>query len=412
MPAVSFKNVSKKYRKGTMGYCTIREDIYGLSSRIIRLRKNSEKDFVWALRDVSFQVDNGETLGIIGHNGAGKTTALRLLAGITKPTEGRISVKGRMGVLIELLAGFHPELTGRDNIYLNGSILGMSRKEIDRKFDAIVEFAELEDFLSTPVKRYSSGMLVRLGFSVAVHVDPEVLLVDEVLAVGDQVFQARCYDIINQFKASGVATVFVSHNLDRIRQYCDRVLLLDHGRAVLEGPAEEVCAYYIQNAQQILASATSQQTIAAEPITSLYGPVLINSKIVQNVHFELLDDKGEQTDRIRTGDSVAFRFSFDAPAEINDMEIAISLSSEGNTFMTSINSRADDIDLWHVKGHISGTVPIRKMAFHPGKYIAAFVVRSGGAILYRNPGIIFMVEYEKPYWGLLQLDHTWELTVE
>ena len=157
MPAISFDNVSKKYRKGTMGYRTLREDVYGLSSRLIRLRKGEDKDFVWALRNVSFHVDKGETLGIIGPNGAGKTTALRLLAGITKPTEGSISVKGRMGVLIELQAGFHPELNGRDNIYLNGSILGMSRKETERKFDAIVEFAELGDFLATPVKRSRRG---------------------------------------------------------------------------------------------------------------------------------------------------------------------------------------------------------------------------------------------------------------
>ena len=188
MTAISFDHVSKRYRKGRMGYRTLREDIYGLSSRLIRPGKDVDKDFIWALRYVTFQVEKGETLGIIGPNGAGKTTILRLLAGITKPTDGSISVKGRMGVLIELHAGFHPELTGRDNVYLNGSILGMSRKEIERKYDAIVEFSGLEDFINTPVKRYSSGMMVRLGFSVAIHVDPEVLLVDEVLAVGDYAF--------------------------------------------------------------------------------------------------------------------------------------------------------------------------------------------------------------------------------
>ena len=412
MPAISFQSVSKKYRKGTMGYRTLREDIYGLSSRLIRPRKHGDKDFIWALRDVSFQVDKGETLGIIGPNGAGKTTILRLLAGITKPTEGNISVKGRMGVLIELQAGFHPELTGRDNTYLNGSILGMSKKEIDRKFDAIVEFAGLGDFIATPVKRYSSGMMVRLGFSVAVHVDPEVLLVDEVLAVGDHAFQAKCYNQINQLRASGVATVFVSHNLDRIRQYCDRVLLLDHGHAVLEGSAEEVCEHYIRSDQQRMASGISRQTLAAGSAVGLYGPVLIDSPMVQNMHFELVDEKGEQIDRIRTGDSVAFRFSFEAPTEINDMEIAISLYSEDGRYLTGINTGADEIKLQQVKGHISGAVRIPNFTFYPGNYMAALVILNKGELLYRDPRLLFVVEYEKPHWGLLQLDHTWEFKVE
>ena len=412
MPAISFDNVSKKYRKGMMGYRTLREDIYGLSSRLIRLRRDGERDFIWALRNVSFQVDKGETLGIIGHNGAGKTTALRLLAGITKPTEGSISVKGRMGVLIELQAGFHPELTGRDNVYLNGSILGMSKKEVARKYDAIVEFAELEDFMDTPVKRYSSGMLVILGFSVAVHVEPEVLLVDEVLAVGDHAFQAKCYNRINQLRDSGVATVFVSHNLDRIRQYCDRVLLLDQGHAVLEGTPEEVCEYYVRSAQQRMAEHRSRQTLAAESFTGLYGPVLIDSPMVQNVQFELVDEKGEQTDRIRTGDSVAFRFSFEAPTQINDMEIAISLYSQDGRYMTGINTRADEVKLQDAKGHISGVLRIPKLPFYPGNYIAALAILNKAEILYRDPRLLFVVEYEKPYWGLLQLDHTWEFKFE
>lgn len=412
MSAISFDHVSKRYRKGRMGYRTLREDIYGLSSRLIRPRKVSDKDFIWALRDVTFQVAKGETLGIIGPNGAGKTTALRLLAGITKPTDGSISVKGRMGVLIELHAGFHPELTGRDNVYLNGSILGMSRKEIDRKFDAIVEFAGLEDFIGTPVKRYSSGMMVRLGFSVAIHVDPEVLLVDEVLAVGDHAFQAKCYNRIDGLRERGVATVFVSHNMDRIRQYCDRVLLLEHGRIVVHGSAQDVCEQYIRSAQQRLSNAGSGQALDMSSVPGLYGPAVLDSERVQNVRFELVDEKGEQTHRIRTGDNAAFQFSFEAPAEIKDMEIAISFYSQDGRYMTGVNTRADEVKLQAVQGHISGAVRIEKFALYPGEYVAAFVVLKGGELLYRDPRLLFAVEYEKPYWGLFRLDHEWQIEVE
>jgi ABC-type polysaccharide/polyol phosphate transport system ATPase subunit len=412
MTAISFDNVSKRYRKGRMGYRTLREDIYGLSSRLIRPGKDVDKDFIWALKDVSFQVDKGETLGIIGPNGAGKTTALRLLAGITKPTDGSISVKGRMGVLIELHAGFHPELTGRDNVYLNGSILGMSRSEIDRKYDAIVEFSGLEDFISTPVKRYSSGMLVRLGFSVAIHVDPEVLLVDEVLAVGDYAFQTKCYNRIDRLRESGIATIFVSHNMDRIRQYCDRVLLLEHGSIVRQGPADEVCEHYVRSAQQRITSAGSGQAVDTSSLPRLYGPVLLDSERVKNVCFELVDEKGEQTHRIRTGDNAAFRFSFEAPAEINDMEIAVSFYSQDGWYMTGVNTRADEVMLPAVQGHISGAIRIEKFALYPGEYIAAFAISDRAEFLYRDPRLLFAVEYEKPYWGLFQLDHGWELNVE
>src|SRR4030042_857089 len=193
MNAISVENVWKRYRKGQTGYHTLREDIYNLTGRLISLggdkRRDSDTEHIWALRDVSFEVKTGERVGIIGRNGSGKTTLLRLLAGITKPTHGKIVVRGRLGVLIEIMAGFHPELTGRENIYLNGAIMGMSQKEIKRKFDEIVAFAGLEDFIDTPIKRYSSGMNVRLGFAVAAHLDPAILLVDEVLAVGDAAFQ-------------------------------------------------------------------------------------------------------------------------------------------------------------------------------------------------------------------------------
>jgi lipopolysaccharide transport system ATP-binding protein len=249
MAVISVEHVSKEYRKGKVGYHTLREDLYELAGSLVHLRRreDSDKNHIWALRDVSFQIEQGERVGIIGRNGSGKTTLLRLLAGITKPTKGNISVKGRLGVLIEIMAGFHLELTGRENVYLNGVIMGMSRKEIKRKFDEIVAFAELEDFIDTPIKRYSSGMHVRLGFAVAAHLDPDILLVDEVIAVGDAAFQQKCLGKMESATQEGRTVVFVSHNMAAVQSLCSRVIWLDRGFMRMHGDSQQVVREYLEN---------------------------------------------------------------------------------------------------------------------------------------------------------------------
>lgn len=214
--------------------------------------KKSESDLLassefWALRNISFSVAQGESIGIIGHNGAGKSTMLKHLNGIMKPTGGTITVNGKLSALIEIGAGFHPDLSGRENIFLNGTILGMSRAEIRRKFDEIVDFSGLEEFIDTPVKRYSSGMHARLGFSVAVHLEPDILVVDEVLSVGDYVFQKKGLDKMHSILKGGATVLFVSHNLRAVSDLCDRSLLLDHGRVLLDGPTHEVIDCYYQS---------------------------------------------------------------------------------------------------------------------------------------------------------------------
>ena len=249
MAVITVENVSKRFRKGQTGYHTLREDVYNLTGRLIRLRtggvKGEDKQHILALNNVSFQIEQGEKVGIIGPNGSGKTTLLRLLAGIMKPTEGKIRLKGRLGVLIELMAGFHPELTGRENIYLNGAIMGMSKKEIRRKFDEIVAFAELEDFIDTPIKRYSSGMHIRLGFAVSAHLEPDILLVDEVLAVGDAAFQKKCLGKLEDVAQEGRTVVFVSHNMGSIANLCPRAILLVDGTKHSDGPSDMVISEYI-----------------------------------------------------------------------------------------------------------------------------------------------------------------------
>src|SRR6476661_1910436 len=245
--SVSFRRVWKKFRYGEV-HNSLRDLIPALTRRMIGKGAQSRHELnsgdFWALRDVSFEVAPGEAIGIIGPNGAGKSTVLKLLTRIVRPTRGGCTVRGRIGALIELSAGFHPDLTGRENIFLQGSIMGMHRREIAAKFDEIVDFAGISDFIDTPVKRYSNGMHARLGFAIAAHLDPEVLIIDEVLAVGDAAFQQKAFGRIADMRRELVPLVVVSHQLDRIAQLCTKGILLNRGRVVHGGtPAETIAAY-------------------------------------------------------------------------------------------------------------------------------------------------------------------------
>ena len=245
--AIRAEGLGKSYRIGEYqaAYGTLRESLVHAGRRISGREHRRPEREIWALEDVSFDVGEGEVLGIIGRNGAGKSTLLKILTRITTPTKGQVEIRGRVGSLLEVGTGFHPELTGRENIYLNGSILGMKRREIEQRYDAIVEFSGVERFIDTPVKRYSSGMYVRLAFSVAAHLEPEILLVDEVLAVGDAEFQRRCLGRMEELGSAGRTVVFVSHMLPSVAQLCDRAIQIESGRVVGDGPAPEVIAGYL-----------------------------------------------------------------------------------------------------------------------------------------------------------------------
>jgi ABC-type polysaccharide/polyol phosphate transport system ATPase subunit len=246
--ALRMEHVYKKFRKGEV-YNSLRDLVPALTGRMFRqqsLDAKDKRDF-WALQDISFEVKHGDSLGIIGPNGAGKSTILKILSRIMRPTSGSMIVNGRFSALIEVSAGFHQDLTGRENIYLNGTILGMTRREIDAKIDQIIDFSGIEEFIDTPVKRYSSGMYARLGFSVAAHVNPDVLIVDEVLSVGDYVFQLKCLRRMKEILSEGATVLFVSHNLKSILDFCPRTLLLEHGKMVTVGPTPEVLATYLDS---------------------------------------------------------------------------------------------------------------------------------------------------------------------
>jgi len=279
--AIVCESLGKCYRLGARPTNSMREALMTkLSSSFMRSKKpnGARPTSVWALRDVSFEVKHGEVVGLIGRNGAGKSTVLKLLSRITEPTEGRTEVRGRVGSLLEVGTGFHQELTGRENIYLSGAILGMGKAEIQRKFDEIVDFAEISDFLDTAVKRYSSGMYVRLAFAVAVHLTADILLVDEVLAVGDAQFQKKCFERVRNIGNTGRTIIFVSHNMAALRQVCSRGIILDHGRVQGEGNIDEVADRYLASVDAPMASGLDYETpsciLRDVSIRSLTGPVI------------------------------------------------------------------------------------------------------------------------------------------
>lgn len=250
-PIIKVENVSKRYSLGSSraAYGSLRESLVSAIKSPFSngAASKASDEIIWALKDISFAIGPGEVVGIIGRNGAGKSTLLKILARITEPTTGRFELYGRVGSLLEVGTGFHPELTGRENIYLNGVIMGMKRDEIQRKFDEIVAFAEVDKFLDTPVKRYSSGMYVRLAFAVAAHFEPEILIVDEVLAVGDVRFQRKCLDKMKDVSQHGRTVLFVSHNMSAITRLCERSILLDDGKVIEDGPSHQVVGMYLKS---------------------------------------------------------------------------------------------------------------------------------------------------------------------
>lgn len=244
MNVIEFQNVWKKFRRGEK-VNSLREALPLFFGNMVKNNgQQLRTDEFWALQNVSFEVKKGDILGIIGPNGAGKSTILKLLSRIMVPNKGAMNIKGRLSALIEITAGFHPDLTGRENLYLNGAILGMNKKEIDKKFDKIIDFSGLNEFIDTPVKRYSSGMAARLGFSVAAHMDPDILLVDEVLSVGDMDFQAKSAQKMRELLNSGATIVFISHNLPLVQNLCRRLILLEKGMILKDGKPEEIIPYY------------------------------------------------------------------------------------------------------------------------------------------------------------------------
>lgn len=342
MAVIEFEHISKAYQLGT-GRTSLREAIPQLTRRLFsRNGARTDNQQLWALKDVSFQVERGEILGIIGPNGAGKSTILKLLSKVTSPTSGRIHTQGRMAALIELGAGFHPDLTGRENVYLNGCILGLKRQEIDALFPDIVEFAGLERFIDTPIKRYSSGMYVRLAFAVAAHVRAELLLVDEVLSVGDMAFQEKSQAKMNELHDNGATIVFVSHNLAAVQSFCSRALLLESGRIVASGSATEVIKRYRDLGLEARNAAIAQMRAQDSELIQSLEEVTLRADTPQMLKVELLDSGGKPAHNFAPTDGLTARCHFVIPNEMQRPMGVIRVRRRADGFSCFVRYFIDD----------------------------------------------------------------------
>jgi ABC-type polysaccharide/polyol phosphate transport system ATPase subunit len=398
---LKFDRVSKKYRIYQESEAEASPN--KLRSLVRRLRGKST-DF-WALRDVSFEVERGEAVGIIGQNGAGKSTILKLLYNITAPTEGRISINGRLAALIEVASGFHPDLTGRENVYLNGSLLGMKRREIRKKLDSIVDFAGVSAFLDTPVKRYSSGMYLRLGFSIAAHLDPDILLLDEVLAVGDAQFQSKCIERINQLKHAGTTIIFVSHNLGAVESLCDRVFLLRHGEIFRSGSARYAISEYEDMLTTMPASVSSNLNSAeASPAAQIISVAFFNSN-------------GSRTTMFATGDEARVEVEYVVHEPLDDAVIEIYFYSIFGNLHTHFSTevQGDRLDLPMGRGLIEFICP--ELSLEVASFnVEASIRRRGSAFTehvdYKHATSVSIAK-GKPVHGAFHTPHTWRTkTVE
>ncbi len=391
---LKFDGVSKKYR--IRGEVERPESPNKLIRKLQSLRRRS-KEF-WAIRDVSFEVERGESLGIIGHNGAGKSTILKLLSNITTPTQGEIKINGSLSALIEVGSGFHPELTGRENVYLNGSILGMRRREIAKKLDSIVEFAGIKSFLDLPVKRYSSGMYVRLGFSIAAHLEPDILLLDEVLAVGDLAFQSKCLQRIEDLRRAGTTIVFISHDLGAVQRLCKRALLMEQGEIVASGSSFDVVREY-------------QRTVSDLSPPAMHGQLV--SKEAEVTALRFFDLTGNETDSCATGEPLQARLEYVAHKAIKDCVFELFFSSGDREIHCHLTTEVsgDPLDLEPGAGALEfscAEVGLLPGLYHVDATIAHRGAPGGSAIDWQSRRAMLRIDPGKMVRGKFYMPHEWQ----
>lgn len=420
---INFNSVSKSYNIRERGYRSFRSEFTGWLKRLFHstlppaprsLPSSHSDDLIWALKDVSFEVKKGETLGIIGANGSGKTTTLRLLSKVTSPTEGTIDVSGKVAPLIQVGAGFHPELTGKENVYLNAAIMGLTKLEVDERYDAIVSFAELDGFMDTPVKRYSSGMYVRLGFAVVANIDPDIFLIDEILSVGDLSFQRKCLDTMSRIRKTDKAVVFVSHNLSAVKGICDRVIWLDKGEIKKQGDPEEVISVY-----------TTFMTSRSEFVNDtsyVGGKTRWGTGEARFTDIEVLNTKNEKADQFTAGDEIIVRLEYESYKKINSPVFWVGIFNEEEIKVFGTYYNKERVGKYSIEGKGKLICTIDSFLMRPGNYyvmvgiygeIGSLAIdRIGRASVFKVNSSNKKEEYEKYYGygaqGTVNFPHEWD----
>jgi ABC-type polysaccharide/polyol phosphate transport system ATPase subunit len=422
-PAIELAGVSKIYRRyDRRHFSTLKS---ALLQRSLARDLRPDETFT-ALADVSFSVPEGSTVGVIGRNGSGKSTALKLVAGITKPTSGTVSVRGRVSALIELGAGFHPEISGRENVYINGIMLGLTKREVEQRFDAIVDFAELRDFIEEPVKTYSSGMYMRLGFSVAIHVDPDVLLVDEVLAVGDEAFTHKCLDKFAEFKRRGRTTLLVTHTLGLVERFCDEAIWLDVGRKRAEGLPKRVIDAYVADVQKqeerfLAATDSTAQQEPPAPQPPPVPAVSVSAEIskaaegrwgsgpVQIVDVAILNRDGQPVHVFQSGDPLTIRIAVRTPKPIDDFAFGVAISGADGQLVYGTNTEIERHEPVSLSGDAEVRVEIDAIDLVEGTYKLDVAVhtRDGAPYDYHRLLHTFRVKSGIKDVGLYRPTHRW-----
>lgn len=404
--AICVTGLAKKYDvehvAGRAPYHTLRETLAGWASRPLKWWKGqggrTTREEFWALKDVTFDVPAGQVLGVIGRNGAGKSTLLKILSRITKPTRGEARLRGRIGSLLEVGTGFHPELTGRENVFLSGVLLGLTRREVARKFDEIVAFAEVERFIDTPVKRYSSGMYVRLAFAVAAHLEPEILIVDEVLAVGDAIFQEKCLGAMQEAASSGRTILFVSHNMASIQHLCSRAMLLKGGQIAGDGSPREVVSLYFSEVGR-----TSSIDLRDWQDRRTNG----QARIVQ---LDITDQAGKPTDRVPVRGEVRFTITADFLEPVPDPCFGVLIHTAAGEPLLDLRSKHDGLRLGRVRGRVKVEVALENVGLYPGDYLLSPWITDAALqvdIDWVRHCCSLRVEPAPGPHGDLQLNHAW-----
>jgi ABC-type polysaccharide/polyol phosphate transport system ATPase subunit len=417
MNAIEVSNVSKIYRRYSRRrqFATLKSAL--LSGSLIRDLRPDE--LFPAVRDVSFTVPAGRTLGVIGRNGSGKSTILKLVAGITKPTAGEVKVNGRISALIELGAGFHPEISGRENVFINGIMLGLSKRDIARRFDEIVEFAELRDFIDAPVKTYSSGMYMRLGFAVAIHVDPDVLLVDEVLAVGDEGFTHKCLDKFAEFKRRGKTILLVTHSLGLVERFCDEALWLDAGRIKGMGDPKRVVGAYITDVavseehQLAAGDAKAQETTAEAPADMFQATEgRWGSREVEITDVQLLGAEGEPRHVFHSGDSIDIRIRLRASLPVDDFVIGIGLFNAEGVCCYGTNTSIEELRPRRLHGEAEAVFTVNSLDLVEGTYKLDVAVHKQDGYPYDYHRLLytFRVKSRTKDVGIYRPKHEWRFS--